>query len=235
MSISRDELAAFADGEVTGERAQAVEAAIAADPGLMRDLKRHRILKAQLRAHFDPILEEPVPDALAAQLRDAPKPPPGNVVDFAEARERIADIRRLPRWSWVAGPALAASLALVVLVPRGGEDSSAYADAQLAAMLEQRLVAQQAPGDATRVLLSFRNGGGAFCRAFSGGGGGGIACRDNAGWKLQALGEGAQGSDSEYRMAGASDAAILAQAQDMAAGTALDSAEEAAARARGWR
>lgn len=235
MSISRDELAAFADGEVTGERAQAVEAAIAADPGLLRDLERHRALKAQLRAHFDAILEEPVPEALAAQLRDAPKAPPGNVVDFAEARERIADMRRLPRWSWVAGPALAASLVLVVLVPRGGEDSSDYADTELAAVLEQRLVAQQAPGDATRVLLSFRNGGGAFCRAFSRGGGGGIACRDDTGWRLEALGEGSRGSDSEYRMAGASDAAILAQAQDMAAGTALDSAEEAAARARGWR
>lgn len=235
MSITRDELAAFADGELTGDRARAVEAAIAADPELLRDLERHRALRAQLRAHFDPIAEEPVPDSLTALLRGAPEAPGGNVVGFAAARERIADKRRLPRWSWVAGPALAASLALVVLAPRGGEDSGAYADAQLAAVLDQRLVAQQAPGEATRVLLSFRDRAGAYCRAFSGAGGGGIACREDAGWKLQGVGEGSHGSDSEYRMAGVGDAAILARAQAMAAGAALDSEQEAAARARGWR
>ena len=235
MTITRDELAAFADGELSGARARAVEAAIAADPGLLRDLERHRALKAQLRAHFDPSAAEPIPDTLAGLLSGAPDAPAGNVVDFAEARERSAEKRRLPRWSWVAGPALAASLALVVLAPRGGEDSGAYADAQLAAVLDQRLVAQQAPGEATRVLLSFRDRAGDYCRAFSGRDGGGVACRDETGWKLEALGGGSQGSAQEYRMAGAGDAAILTRPQAMAEGAALDSAQEAAARARGWR
>lgn len=235
MTVTRDELAAFADGELPGDRAHAVEAAIAADPELLRDLERHRALKAQLCAHFDPIAAEPVPDALAALLQTAAEEPASNVVGFAEARERIAEKRRLPRWSWVAGPALAASLALVVLVPRGGDDTGAYADSQLAGLLDQRLVAQQAPGEATRVLLSFRDRTGGYCRAFSGSDGGGIACRDRAGWKLEALGEGSAGSDSDYRMAGASDAAILARAQAMAEGAALDGDQEAAAQARGWR
>lgn len=238
MTVTRDELAAFADGELTGARARAIEAAIAADPALMRDLERHRALKAQLSAHFDPIAAEPVPDSLAALLRGEPEPA-SNVVGFAEARERIAEKRRLPRWSWVAGPALAASLALAVLVPgsgrRGGDDSAAYADVQLAGLLDQRLVAQQAPGQDTRVLLSFRDRAGAYCRAFSGREGGGIACRDGAGWRLEALGAGSAGSGSDYRMAGADDAAILARAQAMADGAALDRDQEAAARARGWR
>lgn len=235
MTISRDELAAFADGELAGERAQEIEAAIAADPGLMRDLERHRALKAQLCAHFDPIAAQPVPDALAALLRGAPEAPATNVVEFAESRERIAEKRRLPRWSWVAGPALAASLALAVLVPRGGDEAAGYAGAQLAGLLDQRLVAQQSPGADTRVLLSFRDRAGAYCRAFSGSAGGGIACRDDAGWRLETLGEGSAGSESDYRMAGAADAAILARAQALADGPALDAEQEAAARARDWR
>lgn len=235
MTVTRDELAAFVDGELSGARAQEIEAAIAADPALMRDLERHRALKAQLCAHFDPIAAEPVPEALAALLRNAAEAPASNVVGFAEARERIAEKRRLPRWSWVAGPALAASLALVVLVPRGGESDAAYADAQLAGLLDQRLVSEQAPGQETRVLLSFRDRRGSYCRAFSGADGGGIACRDDTGWKLEALGEGSAGSDSDYRMAGAGDAAILSRAQAMAEGAALDGEQEAAARASGWR
>lgn len=234
MTISRDELSAFADGELTGARAREIEAAVAADPGLMRDLERHRALKAQLCAHFNPIAEAPVPEALVALLRTEPESSQTTVVGFAEARERMAEKRRLPRWSWVAGPALAASLALVVLVPRGGEETG-YADARLATLLDQHLVAEQTPGDETRVLLSFRDRAGTYCRAFSGRDAGGIACRDATGWKLEARGKGSAGSDSDYRMAGAGDAAILARAQAMADGGALDGNQEAAARARSWR
>lgn len=235
MNVSRDELAAFADGELTGARAREIEAAVAADPNLVRDLERHRALKAQLRAHFGAIAEAPVPEALTSLLRTAPEGVDTNVVGFAASRDRIAEKRRLPRWSWVAGPALAASVALMVLVPRGGDNTGAYADAQLARLLDQRLVSQQAPGESDRVLLSFRDGAGAFCRAFTGRSGGGIACRDASGWRLEAFGEGSVGSDKEYRMAGAGDAAILVRAQEMAEGAALDSEEETAARARGWR
>ena len=233
MTVSRDDLAAYADGELSGARAQEVEAAIAANPGLMRDLERHRALKAQLCAHFDPIVDEPVPHALTALLEADTRAT--NVVSFAAANQRIAEKRSLPRWSWVAGPALAASLALVVLVPRGGDDTGAYADAQLAGMLDQRLVSQQAPGETDRVLLSFRDRSGAYCRAYSGRESGGIACRDASGWRLEATGQGSVSSGTDYRMAGTGDAAILARAQAMAAGAALDSDQEAAARAQGWR
>lgn len=235
MTISREELAAYADGEVTGARAREVAGAIAADPSLLDDLERHRALKARLSAHFDPIAEEPLPEALVAMLRSGGQEPAATIVEFAQARERIERKRKLPRWSWVAGPALAASLVLVVAVPGGDGGQAGYADAQLAAVLDRRLVAEQEGGEATRVLLSFRSRAGAYCRAFSGGAGGGIACRDTAGWRLEALGEGADGAETDYRMAGANDAAILARAQAMADGAALDADREAAARARGWR
>lgn len=236
MTVSRQELAAFVDGELDGERASEIAAAIAADPGLARDLERHRALSARLNAHFDPILAEPIPDHLAALLGREAEAPATNVVDWGEARSQIAAKRRLPRWSWVAGPALAASLALAVWVPRGGGGPPAgYVDAQLARALDTTLVAEQSQGQDTRVLLSFRDRGGNYCRAFSGQAGGGIACRDDTGWKLEITGGGSPGSASEYRMAGAGDAPILARAQAMADGPALDAGQEVAARSRGWR
>ena len=91
------------------------------------------------------------------------------------------------------------------------------------------------PGDDVRVLLSFRDDAGAYCRAFSGDEQSGIACRDAEGWRLRAAGEGAAAQQGDYRMAGGDAAGILAQAQDMAAGPALTAEEEGAAREQGWR
>jgi anti-sigma factor RsiW len=233
MSLSREELAAFADGKLEGSRARAVEAALAADPALRRQLERHRELKARLAARFDRVLDEPLPPAMVAMLSQAPAQDE-KVVSLAEARVRPPVTRALPRWSWVAGPALAASLALVILAPRGDPEAG-YADPRLARVLDEQLVASQSPAAPTRVLVSFRTRQGAYCRAFSGREASGIACRDDAGWKLQALGRGDAGSRTDYRMAGADAAAVLAQAQAMADGGALDAAQERAARARGWR
>ncbi len=230
MTISREDIAAFADGELSGEREADVAAAIAADPGLQREVEAHRALQARLSGHFAPIAEQPVPEALAAML--APKD--AEVVDFAAARRKREATRTLPRWGWIAGPAIAASLALAVFLPRGGAPDG-YADTRLAGVLDTQLVAEQQPDADLRILLSFRDGEGDFCRAFSSAEGSGIACRDAEGWKLEALGTGSGGAPTDYRMAGASDGDILARAQQMADGAALDAAEEAAAREAGWR
>lgn len=232
MTVSREELAAFADGELSPARAAEIAAAVAADPALAQQVEAHRSLKSMLSGHYAPIADQPVPDRLAAMLES---PREAEVVDFAAARERRDERRRIPRWTWIAGPALAASLALAVILPRGGDQPSPYADAQLARVLDDTLVASQPQQADTRVLLSFRDGADRYCRAFTGTAGGGIACRDAEGWKLEALGKGSEASASDYRMAGAGDAEILARAQDMAAGPALDAADEAAARAAGWR
>lgn len=232
MTITPEDIAAFADGELSGEREVHVAAAIKADPELAQQVERHRSLKAMLAGHYAPLLEQGVPDRLAAMLA---QPQPAELVDFAAAREQRENRRRPPRWSWIVGPALAASLALALFLPGQGSNASGYADTQLAGVLDDRLVADQSPGDETRVLLSFRSEEGRYCRAFSGGAGGGIACRDEAGWKLEALGEGSENASTDYRMAGAGDSKILALAQEMAAGPALDAQGEQAAREQGWR
>lgn len=227
MTVSREELAAFADGELAPPRAAEVAAAVAADPALAEQLRAHRALRERLGARFAPILDEPLPERLVAPLR----PDRGEVVDFAAARAGRA--RHLLRWAWIAAPALAASLALAVFLPRGtGGD---YAGGALAAALEGQLVATQSGREPTRILLSFRDGDGDTCRAFVGTAQSGIACRDGSGWRLRTIDEGAPAQAGEYRMAGAPSARVLEAAQDMAAGPALTAAEEQAARARRWR
>ena len=231
MSITREEIAAFADGELSGEREAEIAAAMKADIRLAEQVDRHRALKTMLASHYAPIVDQPVPGRLAGLLAEPPRP---EVVDMAAAREK-REARRLPRWGWIAGPALAASLAFALLLPNASDNPTAYADAQLAAVLEDRLVATQSPAEETRILLSFRSKEGRYCRAFSGTAGGGIACRDEEGWRLEALGGSSEGASTDYRMAGAEDRKILALAQEMASGTALDAEGETAARTRGWR
>lgn len=237
MSITEDMLAAYADGELDGAEQARVAAAVAADPALAARVEAHRALKARLSAHYAPIAEQAVPPHLAALLSgpsDTREETGAEVISFAAARQKRGLVPVLRRWGPIAGPALAASLALVVLQPWKGATPEGYADPTLAAALDTQLAANQ-PADApTRILISFERNDGDLCRAWRGAREGGIACRDDTGWKIErqfALGESASG---EFRQAG-SEVDLLAAAQNMAAGGALDAAGERAAKARGWK
>ncbi|MBX7496995.1 hypothetical protein K3172_14125 [Qipengyuania sp. 6B39] len=225
MTITREDLAAFADGELSGEREAEVAAAIAADPALALEVEAHRALKAKLAGHFAPIAEQPVPEALAALLQ----PREAEVVDFAAARERVEARRRIPRWGWVAGPALAASLALALFLPRGGSSL----DEELVASLDNQLVADQAADAETRILLSFRNRKDELCRAYTVPGRSGISCKTASGWEQRADVEYAANSSTDFRQASTNQ--IFEQVQEMAEGPALDAQAEAEAKANGWR
>lgn len=231
MSVRREELAAYADGELDAAREAEVATAVAADPALAREVEAHRALKTRLAGHFAPIAQAPLPERLTRPLRA--RDGGGRVVDFADARDKRERARRLPRWSWIAGPALAASLALALFLPRGAEDL--YADSALGAVLDEQLVATQAPDAPTRILLSFRDETGSYCRAFASPARSGIACRDEQGWRLAVEADGVAAQASEYRTAGNPAAQVLERAQAMAAGPALDAAQERTARARDWR
>ena len=232
MKVTPEDIAAFADGELSSDREAEIAAAVAADPALAEQVERHKAMKSMLGAHYASVIDQPVPDRLASMLAGSDA---AEVVDFAAARQKRESRKRLPHWGWIAGPALAASLALAVFLPGQGVESSAYADAQLAAVLDDRLVADQSQTDDVRVLLSFRNDEGRYCRAFSAEARGGIACNTENGWRLEATGSGSDGADTDYRMAGVGDGQILALAQEMASGPALDAAAEREAREQGWR
>lgn len=112
MSVTREELTALADGELSGEEAARVEAAVAADPALAQRLEAERALRAALRGHLEPVAHEPVPDALidliaraaaedsersmtdkvagkiTGKITDGARTKPADVVDLAAARTR---------------------------------------------------------------------------------------------------------------------------------------------------
>ena len=138
------------------------------------------------------------------------------------------------RWIRIAGPALAASLVLA-LVGMSLSRSGDYARGDLAEALESQLVATQAADSPVRVLLSFRDHGGEYCRGFTGKARSGIACRDHRGWRLRKLLGPSRVGSNEYQQAGSVEMTLMAPAQEMAAGPALDAAEEALAASGGWR
>ena len=233
MTVSSEDIAAFADGELPPARQAEVGAAIAEDLWLAADVERHRRLRAALSTHFAPILDAPVPPRLSGLLKDAR---PSEVIDFAAARQIRAERRQwLQRGAWIAGPALAASLVLVLMRPGSDGPRQDYASGQLATALDTQLVATQPAGAPTRMLLSFRDGSGQLCRAYAGTAGAGIACREASGWKLRHGGTSGAGDATAYRQAGSAEAKILAIAQEMASEPALDAEAEASVRRSGWR
>lgn len=235
MSVTPEMLAAYADGQLEGADKARLEAAIAADPALADEVARHQRLRAALAAHYAPVVREPVPDRLAGLLNGGGAEAEGEVVSFAAARAKRGLPPAIRRWAPVAGPALAASLVLAIWQPWQGGLPEGYADAGLAGALDTRLAATQGIDANPRILVSFEAANGELCRAWRSGDTGGIACRDEAGWKIAqqfALGPAETGGD--YRQAG-SEAEIMAAAQDMASGEALDATGEARAKARGWK
>lgn len=233
MTPTPEQIAAFADGQLAGAEHDAVAAAIAADSCLQHAVQQHQALRSMLGRHYAPIAQETVPDSLKALLAQPVAPDAdaaAQVIDFAAARAK----RQAPRWIWAAAPALAASLVLTVVLRPWNAQPQGYAGTELASTLDTRLAADGADGAGNRILLSFRDDGGAYCRAFAGKDDSGIACHDGKGWKLQATGKGGAAQQTEYRTAG-SLGDVMAAAQTLASGPALDADQERSARATGWR
>ncbi len=77
MPIADEELHAFIDGELTPDRAAAVQAALAAEPALAARVASYRADQAALRALFGPVAERPLPDAWRTRIasHSAPRRP----------------------------------------------------------------------------------------------------------------------------------------------------------------
>lgn len=237
MRVTEEMLAAYGDGELDAAGRAEVEAAIAADPALGHKVAAHRALRSTLAAHYAPIAEEAVPPSLSALLVKPTQDSVASdaaVVSLTAARQKRGLAPVVRRWAPIAGPALAASLVLAIMQPWQASTPDGYAQGELATALETQLATARPVEVGTRILLSFAREGGDLCRAWRGTDSGGIACRDDTGWKIErqfALGT-AQGT--EFRQAG-SETDLLAAAQDMAAGEALDAEGERAAQVRGWK
>ena len=244
MKFSDETVMAYADGELDAATRAALEAAMATDQDLAQRVARQRALRARLRAAFDPVLEEPLPERLLAAARGAPA---------AARADNVVPLRRRPapaRWSWPQWGAMAASLALGAVLgplvlrapadaPVVTRDGQVLAGGLLARALDEQLAAAQPAGAPVRVGVSFRARSGAYCRTFTleqREALAGLACREPQAWRLEALARSTRASASgAYQPAGSALPPAVARTLDeLIAGEPLDAAAESAARARGW-
>ncbi|KHK93217.1 zf-HC2 domain-containing protein [Novosphingobium malaysiense] len=253
MSVTNEELMAYADGELSAADAARVEAAVAADPALAERIAAERRLRDSLQGHLNPVTEEPVPDSLnamiAAAAEEDARADRGKVVSLAEARaERArkeagtAEPRRPFLQRWGSGLAIAASLVVGVALgtqiasngPIEQRNGKLVASGTLARGLDAKLAATQGETGSLRILTSFESKAGSYCRVFDSRATAGIACKDKSGWVLERTMASSAQQASQYRQAGSAMSELMAAAQDMAKGAPLDAAQERAAKAKDW-
>ncbi len=237
MTVTPEDLMAYADGELDGAAKARVEAAIAADPALRAVVVDHRKLRGRLSAAYAPVLDEAVPARLvqAAQA----KPATDNVVAFGAARAK----RLPPQWSAREWGAMAAALLVGVIVggqalrPQGGvvaENGALEARGALARALDTQLAAD---AGAVRIGVTFRTIDGDICRTFAADGGAlnGLACKEDDEWRVDVAMRGETRPATEFRTAAAeTPPEVLARVDALIAGEPLDATQEKAARDGKW-
>lgn len=231
--IDDEEFFAWLDGELQGDSAERVAAAVASSPALTARAEQHRRLAAGLRGAFDPVMDAKTPPA---RFQTA------EVIDFG-ARATARESRR----SWLAAPqlaAMAASLAIGILVgaqfigradsPVAVEGEKLVAAAALDRALDTRLAS--VPGNnGTRIGLTFRDATGRICRSFTDVTASGLACREGDSWQIRGLYPAAEGQAADYRMAAGEDPRLSDLIDETISGEPFDAAREKAALEAGWR
>jgi hypothetical protein len=234
MKFSQETLMAYADGELDAQTRRAIEAEMAADPEVAREVERQRAMRADVGAAFAGVLDERIPDRL---LRAAKK-------------SQAAPQRR--QWSWPEWTSIAASLVIGVFAGRvvlqspaakrdiiaTASDGHIVAGGQLAQALSEQLSSEDGAG--VDIGLTFRSKAGEYCRTFGTRVGTdivGFACRDVEAWRIDMLSTTKPTeSGGDYRMASTQLPAPIVQAiADRMQGEALDADQEAIARQRRWR
>ena len=232
---------AYVDGELDAESCARLEADSRADPALAARIAEQRELRTRLRAEFDPVLSERIPQSLSAALAG---PERGSAVTPIGAGARAARPGR-PAREWLA---IAASLAVGVFVgvlasrgPSGSpfetDDGRLVAAGYLSAALSTQLAGAAPEASAAAIGLSFRAAGGEYCRTFAlQAGPGGLACRRDGRWSVELLDGAASqpGTDGFRQASSALSPAILGAIEARGAGEALTADEERQRVGAGW-
>ncbi|HWU78111.1 MAG TPA: hypothetical protein VN043_16555 [Rhodanobacter sp.] len=248
--IDDDTLQAYVDGELDAAATAGIDAALAQDALLARRVQQARAVQAQLKAAFDPVLDEPVPAHLSALLQPASArvtsasisvPTPSARRGFGAGRHRASR-----RWL-VPGAAVAASIAVLAVAlwwHQGSElvrmhDGQQFAAGTLSRALDQNLASTPDADASIAIGLSFRSVDGHICRTFvqrSQQALAGLACHQAAGWVLPVLGAAEKPAGGELRQAASSlSPAVQAAVDARIKGEAFDAQQERAARDAGWR
>lgn len=251
--ISKETLAAFADGELAAEEMERVAAHLDACPEDRAIVEEIVLSNALLARAFDAPMEEPLPERLRAAIEGR-----AAAESAGAGATVIAFPRRARRWAAPAGLALAASLAAVAFL--GGRDAAPtlaiaegllVVDGPLHAALETRPSGAAATAaDGVRFVPSatFADAAGRYCREVEAVAPDAararvvealIACREEAGvWRVAAAvaEHTAQPQGEGFAPASGGETSGIGAALDaLGAGMALDPDAEAALIARGWR
>jgi hypothetical protein len=250
MTLPRETLMAFVDGELSEDEARMVAAEVAQNPELRHYVEEQKALKSTLSEALAPILTEPVPPALERAVRETP------VVRRKPFRESSIAVRLRRMWesqspamrlSWAPVGAMAAGIALGVLLAGSfgstgmrDRNGALFAEGSLARVLTDRLAADESGSEPSRVGVSFFSKDGNFCRSFITGGArnrlSGIACREGNDWRIEAIAAAEGQGSGTFSTAGADmPASIRSVLNEMIAGEPLDADAERAAKNQGWR
>lgn len=239
------EVHAYVDGALDADVAARLEADSRADGALAARIARQRELRTLLRAGFDPVLDEPIPQ----RLRDVLARPAAGaaVAPIGAARKGTPRARQV--WTLREWGAIAATLILGVLVgqlafrgpsraPIETEQGAFVAASYLDAALSTQLAGAAPEGAAARIGLSFRAANGEYCRTFGlQSGTGGVACRHDGRWRVELLDAAAAKptEPGEFRQASSAlSPAMLGAINALGAGDPLTAEEERQRLASGW-
>ena len=208
MELNDELLSAYIDDALDEGQRVAVAQSLQSDPGARIRLQRMR-------------------EADQA-LREAMPLPTGDYLDRA-MKERLAlpsaSARAQSPWLQWALAASLAGLAVGYILPHSSAGTGSL-DRNLVRALDAA-TAGAANGAGTQILLTFEAADGRYCRLFRSGGslqGEGLACRDDAGWKLAAWDASVPEATEGFRTAGAS--ALVDGAMTALGGKPAMSAEE---------
>lgn len=247
MTISEELLIAYADGELSGEDARAVEAELKNMPELRVFVERQQKLRRHLQSSFASELDAPIPDRFLKALEQSPVSPRWRARQvWARVTHTVVD-RDFLVWSALpAAGALACGILIGLsaiptrILDVGRHDGVVTAQGALAAALDSKLASAQGANDSVRVGVSFRAKDDRYCRTFESAGTAsslsGVACRDASGWSVVALAASAASEQAgAYHMAAsAMPDSIRSTVTSLMAGAPLDAAEERRARDSGW-
>jgi hypothetical protein len=249
--IDDDTLQAYVDGELDAPSAARIDAALAHDAVLARRVQQAREVRAQVRAAFDPVLDEAIPAHLSALLQSPAAPAAAPAAPHAlPVRGRgvgTARHRATRRW-FVPGAALAASVALLAVglwwwQPAGDlirtQGGQSFAAGALTRALDETLASEPKAHAPVAIGLSFRSTDGRICRTFvlrTPPTRAGLACHESAGWALPVLSAVAPTEGGELRQAASAlPPAVQAAVDARLRGNVFDAQQERAARDAGWR
>jgi hypothetical protein len=240
------EIHAYVDGVLDPDTSARLEADSRNDAALAARIAQQRELRTRLRAEFDRVLEEPIPQRLHDVLAG---PGPGTVVTPIGAARKAGVLTARPPWSLREWGAIAATLAFGALLGpflfRGSSglpietvEGRLVAADYLDTALSTQIAGTPTEGVRARIDISFRAAGGEYCRTFAlQTGAQGLACRRDGRWAVELL-DGAAAPTSEtggFRQASSVlSPAMLGAMTALGAGDPLTAEEEQQRLGSGW-